>query len=551
MSHVLRAALVGVLLLLSGHVAAGRSHEQKSDLAKPSQDRPGVVLLDNGLAEADVEKRPYREYVRECAESLIRDGVDRYGPNHQPLLVGTLDVRTHAVPDVFPPEAAPWRVPANESGLERLRGCEPLADQTTIDVFYLLSKELDNPSYARFADAYLRCVTGLVCDKGLFWWGWHRHWDVDRDARATSKGNYHEVHIYRPRWEALWRVNPTATAAAIEAIWQWHVVNHKTGEHNRHANGKRGRSFPMSGGEFVYALAFRYSKTRDPEHLRQALRVADFHWQKRDRRTNLLPGQSSINLERFDGQHMDTSVTGIYCYFLLKSYELTGDETFRDQAIAYLKAYARYGYDPRSGRFYGSLRLDGTPEPGPRAAEGYEASEARGFVDLWEPVPLGYEAPIYTAQCYAYAYQLTKDPAMLDVARKWATWIRRCPPSGGCLVEDSPYGDYARRFSHYGTYADKYGRTISFFIHLYALTGEQGYLDNARRLAGEAVKRLYYNGLFRGHPAKAYYCSRDGVGFLLYALLQLDAVNRQPEKVVGAKAIPLGKGRGTMGFDNW
>ncbi len=38
----------------------------------------------------------------------------------------------------------------------------------------------------------------------------------------------------------------------------------------------------------------------------------------------------------------------------------------------------------------------------------------------------------------------------------------------------------------------------------------------------EAVSKLYYQGLFRGHPCKPYYESVDGVGYLLYALVQLD-----------------------------
>jgi len=512
--------------------------------------RRDARLLDSGLREADVERRPYRDYVIECVDNLMRHGTDRYGPIHQPLLVTTLDVRTLCPPEALPADTALWRTGMGTGAIERLRGSECLVDQSTVEVLHLLSRQLGETRYAQFADAYLRCVMSLACKKGLFWWGWHRHWDVDRDEPATSKGRHHELHINRPRWDAFWRVDTTATAAELEAIWQWHVVNKQTGEHNRHANGKRGRSFPMSGGEFAYALAFRYSKTRDPEHLRQALLVDDFHWQHRNPKTNLLPGQSSVDLGRFDGWHMDTSVVGIYCYFLLKSYELTGEETFRDHALAYLKAYARYGYDPKTGRFFGSLRLDGTPEPGPRAGEGYASGEARGHVDLWEPRALGYETPIYAAQVYAYAYQLTEEPAMLNAARKWAEWIRRTPPTSGCLKE-SAHSQYAREFSRYGTFADKYGRTISFFIHLYALTGEKGYLDDARRLGREAVAKLYYRGLFRGHPAKPYYCSLDGVGFLLYALLELDALAERPERIIGAPRIRPPGGRGTMAFDNW
>jgi hypothetical protein len=53
-------------------------------------------------------------------------------------------------------------------------------------------------------------------------------------------------------------------------------------------------------------------------------------------------------------------------------------------------------------------------------------------------------------------------------------------------------------------------------------------------VADEAVARLYYRGLLRGHPCKPYYESIDGVGCLLYALVQLDRVVTRSD----AKRIP-------------
>lgn len=57
---------------------------------------------------------------------------------------------------------------------------------------------------------------------------------------------------------------------------------------------------------------------------------------------------------------------------------------------------------------------------------------------------------------------------------------------------------------------------------MHRLTGEAEYKQFAREVAREAVSKLHYQGLFRGHPAKPYYESVDGVGYLLYALVQLD-----------------------------
>ncbi|MHC4799931.1 MAG: hypothetical protein ACYTF1_25120, partial [Planctomycetota bacterium] len=234
----------------------------------------------------------------------------------------------------------------------------------------------------------------------------------------------------------------------------------------------------------------------------------------------------------------------------LKSYELIGVEKFREQAVSYLRAYARYGYDEKTGKFWGSLRLDGTPETGSRSKEGYDIYEPRGYVELWEPYQLGYEYAIYSAQAYAYAYQLSGEKDMLSAAGKWAAWMRKSPPSSGCR-EDADYARYSKLFARYGTFAGKYGRAISFFIHMYALTGDKKHLDDARGMAREAVAKLYYKGFLRGHPAKPYYCSIDGIGFLLYGLLQLDRVLAHQGSLQPAQGIPLGIGPESISFDNW
>jgi hypothetical protein len=55
------------------------------------------------------------------------------------------------------------------------------------------------------------------------------------------------------------------------------------------------------------------------------------------------------------------------------------------------------------------------------------------------------------------------------------------------------------------------------------IAGYGPYLKRAEELGREAVEKLYVNGVFKGHPAKPYYQANDGVGFLLYPLLELDA----------------------------
>ena len=396
-------------------------------------------------------------------------------------------------------------------------------------------------------------MKNLVDDKGLFWWGWHRHYDVYKEEMTGHDGNPHEIHaIHCIAWDKLWAINASAVQREIEAIWQWHVCDKETGEIDRHDSNERGCDFSMSSGSFIHASAYPYDKTREDIWLSRAKLLATYYWDRRNEETNLFPDRPNAGMTRFDGSHFVSAIPGLHCHALLKTYELTGDEFFKDYAVAYLKAYAKYGFDENTGKFWGSLNLDGTPVPGPRIKEGYAANEPRGHLDLWSPYVAGYQYPIYTAQAYVYAYHLTKDACLLTAAKRFADWIEKAPPAQGCMKE-TWYEGYAKHYAPHGTYAGKYGRTISFFIHLYVVTKENKYLKLAEDMAKEAIAKLYFKGLFRGHPAKPYYEATDGVGSLLYALLELEQVVKNSKEVLAKQAILVGKkdNKILIGLDNW
>ncbi|MFW6163859.1 MAG: hypothetical protein ACODAJ_13900 [Planctomycetota bacterium] len=494
------------------------------------------VVLDSGLRPGEVSQRPYRDYARECIDLLIEHGTDRYGTGRSPILMNILDVRTRDCPaDPLPLDQA-WRV--IRRGRRGPGGANLYMDMPTYRAMRLLGQISGRERYASFVDRSLgHYLDHLVDDRGPLWWGWHRHYDAHRDVRAGHSGNHHEIHIQQVVWPLLWDANGEATACEIQAVWTWHVCNKQTGEVNRHADGRRGCDFAMSGGEILQAFAFLYARTGDQKWLDRARLLAEYYWKARHRETCLIPNRPNAGAGRFDGSHFDTSITAFHCRALLKASELTGDARFRRYAVAYLKAYARLGYDRSARRFWGSLALDGTPVRGPRVVGGYRQYEPRGHIDLWQPYIAGYEHPLATAQVYAYAYALTQEAALLEAARRWAACIRDAFPAEGC-EEHSWYGDYARHWAPHGTYAEHYGRTLSFFLQLHALTGEADDLAFARQVADEAVAKLYYRGLLRGHPAKPYYEAADGVGFLLVALLQLD------------QAL-AGKATDPSDFENW
>jgi hypothetical protein len=452
------------------------------------------------------------------------------------MLMSILDVRTRDCP-ANPPELDQWwRV--IRRGRRNPAGGNLYMDQPMVRAMHALSRITGEKNYAAAANQCLAyCLKNLVDDRGLLWWGWHRHYDAHRDIRTGHAGNWHEIHVQQIIWPLLWDVNRDAVTREIEAIWKWHICDKATGECNRHADGRRGCDFAMSGGEMLCAFAFLHTRTGDRRWLDRACLVADYYWKARHPKTNLIPNRPNAGKVRFDGSHFDTSIAGLHCHSLLKAYELTKEPRFRRYAVAYLNAYAKYGYDAEAKQFWGSLNLDGTPVREPRVHSGYAGYEPRGYIDMWEPYVAGYECPIYTAQAYAYAYDLTRDAALLEAAKRWADCIRRVFPPRRCN-EKAWYRAYARQWAPHGTYAGLYGRTISFSLHMHALTGDGAYLQFARAAAREALSKLYYRGLIRGHSCKPYYEAVDGVGYLLCALLQLD----QALAGGGAKKIP---------FENW
>jgi hypothetical protein len=508
--------------------------------------RPGAYAADG---DSTPQGKTYVDYVIECADALIEHGTDRYGPKKTPILVSILDVESRTCPERPEMLDAPWRVVRNER--RNPAGANLLPDQAMLRTFLLLSEATGDARFASFARGYVAySLKHLVDDKGFLWWGWHRHYDVHQDRMVGHLGNHHEIHaIHKIDWDLLGSVDPDAVRREIEAIWRWHVIDKKTGEINRHGDGKKGCDFAMSAGAYIEAFAYLYAQTKDQAWLDRARLLADYYWARRHPATGLLPDRPNAGTKRFDGGSCVTSLPGLYCQSLLVASERTGDASFRNQAVAYLKAWTRYASDRKTGTFWGALRLDGTPIPGPRVGGGYAQYEPRGLLDLWEPYVAGYQYAVYTAQAYAGAFHATQESAFLNTATCFADWIDRTPP-GTVETEKTWYSAFSGGFGRKGAHAGKYGRAVSFFIHLHLLTKEDRYVQSARRVADEAIAKLCHKGLFRGHPSKPYYEAIDGVGYLMYALLQLNELLRDPQAALSRREIRVGKTGTPMPLDN-
>jgi hypothetical protein len=464
-------------------------------------------------------------HVTTAVDNLLDHGRDTYGPVETPMIMSIIDIESESSPQH--PEVLDGMI-RSEGRLHRRNpgGADLWDDQPLLRTLYALSGITQDDRYTAAANDYVSSYFKRAPkENGLLAWGSHIFYDAYTDAPGGDQDGKgpHETLVLCPNWEEMYAVAPDAVTKQIEKMWEWHIVDKESGLHNRHDDKQPGCDFAFSGGEFAYAFAFLHSKTKDPQHLEWAKIAAGRHWNMRNTETNLAPDAPSTG-KRYDAHHCFTTITGPHAALLLKCYEASGDEWFRDVAVAYLKAYLKHGWDEDADKWWGMLRLNGRPVRLEGSGDGYDAWKPSGYVDIWRSVMFSYEFPLIAAQTTLYAYDLTQDPAMLESARNWARHIlSEMPPGNGRRWGDDIANVLPRATETGGTYAENYGRAISFFLHLHHVTQEATSLETAHALAAEAIDKLYVDGWFRGHPAKDYYESTDGVGYLLYALLELGA----------------------------
>ena len=475
-------------------------------------------------ADADQAKREsYLARVRSCLDNLVEHGTDRYGSVHTPMLMSVIDVRTNESPRE--PEVLDSLIRA-EGRLHRINpgGCDLWDDQPLLHAMYAVSEATQDNRYAKAADAYTAAFFERAAKpNGLLAWGSHLYYDAYTDAPGGDQDGKgpHEILVSCADWERMGKVAPKAVRREIEGIWEWHVVDKKTGLHNRHDDKRPGCDFAFSGGSFAQAFAYLYGVTKNPDHLQWAKTVASRHWDARNTQTNLAPDAPGTG-GRYDSTHTFTTLPGPHAAQLLKAYELSGDPWFKDVALAYIKSYLNYGWDAEAGQYHAMLTLNGVPVREEKRGAGYDRYKPTGYVDVWRALMYSYEFPLIAAQTSIYAFELTGDKDALRSARNWARNIRSSlPASVGRRWQEDIFQALPDARAKGGTYAENYGRAISFFLSLHRATRSPQDLETALGLADEAVAKLYQNGWFKGHPAKPYYQSTDGVGYLLYALTEL------------------------------
>ena len=149
-----------------------------------------VNPLDSGISRSQVESRSYLSYVTESLDNLVAHGTDRYGTVQSSLLVSNLDVTSKNNPTASALGAADeaWRVERRERRAPG--GSNFLHNQSVYQAMERASQVTGNQSYSNFVDSNFDwALTNLVDGNGMFWWGYHRHYNVHTDTLDAEPGS--------------------------------------------------------------------------------------------------------------------------------------------------------------------------------------------------------------------------------------------------------------------------------------------------------------------------------------------------------------------------
>ncbi|MCZ7644690.1 MAG: hypothetical protein M5U26_05290 [Planctomycetota bacterium] len=450
--------------------------------------------------------------IRAHLDGLLEHAPIRTGPDPCALWFSALDLRTKRYPeDAARPESIGKRV---YRYIDAPHGSSLYWDQPQVAACHALSARLGEPKYAEAADACVRdFLKRCVSHTGVYLWGNHFYWDARLGRAMFFKGDdvphpvdpaaetgaYHECRPLPPAWGSFWRVDAEGCARAVREATARHVFDPQSGGFNRHADRKRVHAFIEAGGIVAESAAWLYARTREPELLERALRVARFSFDSRNPSTGLL--ENDRTSKRWDKLVCTTEV-GLWAGSILRAGEYTGEAAFAETAGEAVRAFLHYGFDEKAGKYYGKLNVaDGAPSLGPKTTE-YQPGD---HADLWAPLFPAHDYPLALGETCVRLYERTGDAVFAAAVRRLAAQMARERPARGGR----------------GAYAEHYGRGIWFLKHAGDVLREPAFDEQARALAAEALETLFAHGMFRGHPGEERYDAVDGVGLLLLALLYL------------------------------
>ena len=501
----------------------------------------------------------YLDLVRTMLDNMIERGRDRYGERHTPLFAAILDQDTLACPPEVPRYAVdPVRLdPGRYENRCGEGGGNIYYDQALLKCLDLMTQLTGEGRYRNAAlDALRFALNDAVDGKGFPAMGGHMYWHF-REDRVEHQGELHELWNWPLAWELWWAADPQKMREYARLMWEWHVFDKKTGETNRHSDGKKGYAFTFTSASIMSQWACVAAQTELEPYRSWCAKVADYHWSGRHAKTNMF--------DSLGGRHSGAKFTTMQST-VARDWIVAGQRTGNEELVRWgrsiLDAYAEHGYDIMTGLFYAALNVNGTPV-GPDAERDLvtgDQSVPVGYLAMWQPHVAWQEEPLEMAQVYAWAAEHLDRDAYLPTAERfgrtlvhaWRERYRGCEAwsqfsellkstaieyykergvlhsrrregaePDPCAMAPYRKGGYVYQ-APFGMFADHYGRMVQFCLSMRRLTDDERWLWLAREVAGEGIKELWRGKLFVGHVMKKHYMATDHVGILLHALLQLE-----------------------------
>jgi len=425
--------------------------------------------------------------IRRFADNLIEHARDRYGPKHTPLFVCQLDVDAKTLP----PADTRLYASSNRGGAgPHMNNLQ--FDSGRLRLLYALTEVTGEKRYAEAADEYLRYYLAHLPDEetGFFPWGDHRGYDVVRDETIRA---VHEFKCTYPPWDEMYRVDPDAVTRQIESL-RLHVIDPaRSYGFNRHCPPDEFIEWGSPpGGAYVAAWAFLYKQTGDRKHLEWAHRMADYLWGLRNPETDLLAAHpfdpaypDAAKSDRAMARASRTEYMGQITWFaanLLRTAELLGPDegaTFRQQALAYYRAFTRRMDVRPDGSFFATFDLAKGEPRFERIGEGWQIIPQVGSPIGWSNGVVGVRAPF----SLAFGHKMTGEADLRETFDRLVPLVR---------LERFRKLDRAPEPVAAGLLA----QVIVGFLNMHQASGEPAYLDEAEMLCRYATTHFYRDGWF-------------------------------------------------------
>ena len=445
------------------------------------------------------------------AETVLQHGRDTYGEKHTPLISDMIEVDTLKAPEKMymtrvgrpgPRQNQPWQSVIQSD----------LSFQGNLMRFLAgLSQLTGNPKYK---EAYKDCIRYYFqhyrSENGLLQMGHHRFIDLNKDQYDGNDwppgSSGHEIKGDYPYYELFWETDPHATRKMLTSHWNAHIKDWNTMDFTRHGRYEKkyneeiwdrpmgepvkgivkgDLTFFDSGSDIIWAGGKLAQLNRDERPLAWTKRlfaryVDNAHpktgipsWHHTSLRVFGAPGESWPEYASlFEGA--SDALFGSGAIAMLRLGDVLGENGayFRESVREYLKAYAKYAYNPTDNTLRYILYDGRDLSVGDRGASPGS---------IWK-------AGAKYMISYALCFRQSNDTQIWDILRSMCR--------GNDLGDIGEPGGKAPKLNPATTQSDP--GILFALVEIFRATENRAYLDLARVIGNNALKQRFNakQGLF-------------------------------------------------------